>query len=303
MGGGGAGEKERVMLAECFFMVGAILLADGAAETRRVGAAHHSLAPFALVEWWWAVPTLQSLMVVDGDVEAGEATPIASLNFDWKKAYEMPVSRRYSVARKDKEGRSSEIEGFLISSTKIDADAVVLLDEMIDKTDAGERKFREIREKCAMDSLLTPTSIEMTAIPTEGPPRVGSTSIASGKVTAALPDGEKKEYELRPGSITRSALLRILGQLPREPGRKYLFLNLFESDVHGYSDGPFIIECMGPEAIDRGGQQIDCVKFTLRDDRGVIEDAFWVDNEDVLQRIVSSGTDVFDLVGNEPADP
>lgn len=281
------------MLAESLVVFGSLFTSG---ELCRVGSTHSSCGAVSFVRQWWAMPTLQSSLLVAGEIDEDVATPIASLTFDWKM-YQTPQTRRYSVARRDKEGTLGAVEGFLVSSTRIEGDQLVLLDEMMDKQDQGERKFRSIQERCVMESLLTPVSVDVTLFPTEGSPRVASAKIGEGKVSAKMPNGATRNYELRADSLTRSALLRVISQLPREVGRRFQVSNLFESDVNDYSDGPLTIECVDKEIIEAGGREVECHRFTLRDDDGGFDDQFWVDTDGVLRRIVSAGRDVFELVG------
>jgi len=161
-------------------------------------------------------------------------------------------------------------------STELQADRTTLRDAWWELN--GEHKPLSVELRYAPDNLLSPQRIVVDPLhkPTASELRRGNFDL---KV-----DGYRITGEWPVGTLSKPALLRIVGMLPREPGAAFSFPYFTEVPNLEIMKNDHPIVCVGPELIRLQYKTVLCTKFQWNDV------SLWVRNTDgILAKLERPG--------------
>ncbi|MHC5005688.1 MAG: hypothetical protein ACYTJ0_21535 [Planctomycetota bacterium] len=153
---------------------------------------------------------------------------------------------------------------------------------------------------CRRDALLSLQRCDLSV--QRGDDRQSAAMQVEGRKAIVTAGGRRFEMHYPAGTVTQGALLRLVPQLPREPGAAWTFPAYVESlDMQVRTpagDDPYRIVCRGRERIKIDGTTLACTRFTVMTDREV---DFFVDDASRLRRIVADDGDTWLVRIDEPA--
>jgi hypothetical protein len=185
--------------------------------------------------------------------------------------------------------------GSVTFSNKLTTDRVILTDEYLVKY-KGKSMSLNMTQVCRMDQYLSPVKIE-----TKGK---GSDEFETFKAT--IKDGQAKiegqrngMMEIPKGTVTSSAFMRIVTQLPRFKGATYRYDFALEASEMNLKK-EYLVKVIGKETIDSNGP-VKCWKIS-QNGGGIGEQLYWVTDDGILQRILMDGRKQIDLQTVESGD-
>jgi hypothetical protein len=160
----------------------------------------------------------------------------------------------------------------------------------------GKPMSLNMTQVCRMDQYLSPVKIEYKG--------KGSDELETFKAT--IKDGQAKiegqrngMMEIPKGTVTSSAFIRIVTQLPRVKGATYRYDFALEASEMNLKK-EYLVKVIGKETIDSNGP-VKCWKIS-QNGGGISEQLFWVTEDGILQRILMDGRKQIDLQTGELGD-
>jgi hypothetical protein len=232
---------------------------------------------------------LISLVFAMGKSIFAEAKPLPDFNagtVNWG-------TQRYKFILIKKE---EKIEmGSVTLRNKFTRDRVILTDEYLLRFE-GKPMSLNMTQVCRMDQYLSPVKIECKG--------KGNDEFETFKAT--IKDGQAKiegqrngMMEIPKGTVTSSAFMRIVTQLPRFKGATYRYDFALEASEMNLKK-EYLVKVIGKETIDSNGP-VKCWKIS-QNGVGIGEQLFWVTEGGILQRILMDGRKQIDLQTGEPGD-
>ncbi len=185
--------------------------------------------------------------------------------------------------------------GSVTLRNKLAKDRVILTDEFLLRIE-GKPISLNMTQVCLKDQYLSPVKIECKG--------KGSDEFETFKAT--IKDGQAKiegqrngMMEIPKGTVTSSAFMRIVTQLPRVEGATYRYDFALEASEMNLKK-EYLLKVIGKEIIDSNGP-VKCWKIS-KNGGGIREQLFWVTEEGILQRILMDGRKQIDLQTGEAGD-
>jgi hypothetical protein len=233
---------------------------------------------------------LISLVFAMGKSIFAEAKPLPDFNagtVNWG-------TQRYKFILIKKE---EKIEmGSVTLRNKFTRDRVILTDEYLLRFE-GKPMSLNMTQVCRMDQYLSSVKIECKG--------KGSDEFETFKAT--IKDGQAKiegqrrngMMEIPKGTVTSSAFMRIVTQLPRFKGATYRYDFALEASEMNLKK-EYLVKVIGKEIIDSNGP-VKCWKIS-QNGGGIREQLYWVTEDGILQRILMDGRKQIDLQTVESGD-
>lgn len=185
--------------------------------------------------------------------------------------------------------------GSVTLRNKLAKDRVILTDEFLLRIE-GKPISLNMTQVCLKDQYLSPVKIECK----------GKESDEFETFKATIKDGQAKiegqrngMMEIPKGTVTSSAFMRIVTQLPRVEGATYRYDFALEASEMNLKK-EYLLKVIGKEIIDSNGP-VKCWKIS-KNGGGIREQLFWVTEEGILQRILMDGRKQIDLQTGEAGD-
>ena len=185
--------------------------------------------------------------------------------------------------------------GSVTHRNKLAKDRVILTDEFLLRIE-GKPISLNMTQVCLKDQYLSPVKIECK----------GKESDEFETFKATIKDGQAKiegqrngMMEIPKGTVTSSAFMRIVTQLPRVEGATYRYDFALEASEMNLKK-EYLLKVIGKEIIDSNGP-VKCWKIS-KNGGGIREQLFWVTEEGILQRILMDGRKQIDLQTGEAGD-
>ena len=185
--------------------------------------------------------------------------------------------------------------GSVTLRNKFTRDRVILTDEYLLRFE-GKPMSLNMTQVCRMDQYLSSVKIECKG--------KGSDEFETFKAT--IKDGQAKiegqrngMMEIPMGTVTSSAFVRIVTQLPRVKGATYRYDFALEASEMNLKK-EYLVKVIGKETIDSNGP-VKCWKIS-QNGGGISEQLFWVTEDGILQRILMDGRKQIDLQTVESGD-
>ncbi len=186
--------------------------------------------------------------------------------------------------------------GSVTLHNKLIGDRVILTDEHLLRYE-GKPMSLKMTQVCLKDQYLSPVKIDCKGKGNEEAPTFKAT-IKDGQ--AKIEGQRNGMMEIPMGTVTSSAFVRIVTQLPRVEGATYRYdFALEASEMNLKKD--YIAKVIGKETIICDGVPVKCWKIS-QNGGGIHEQLFWVTENGILQRILMDGRKQIDLQTGEPGD-
>jgi len=221
-------------------------------------------------------------LVAAGCSQKTKDSPLAGLNIDFDALTRMGTLTYNVGLGADPKGNSPSQNFLLEISVGLLPDAVALHDTLI----VGESRTRAVMicEKNAF--LYLKTSTLTTQVKGSGQ-KTETVMVKDGKAVIQSAEGVSLSLDYPPGTVSQSALFRLVTQLPREKGQRFVFSSYFDplgTQVElARPDTPFALEYKGLQMADVGGQLKELNHFALVGVRRPMQ--FFVDDRSILQRM------------------
>ena len=185
--------------------------------------------------------------------------------------------------------------GSVTLRNKLAKDRVILTDEFLLRIE-GKPISLNMTQVCLKDQYLSPVKIECKGKGDEEFPTFKAT-IKDGQ--AKIEGQRNGMMEIPKGTVTSSAFMRIVTQLPRVEGATYRYDFALEASEMNLKK-EYLLKVIGKEIIDSNGP-VKCWKIS-KNGGGIREQLFWVTEEGILQRILMDGRKQIDLQTGEAGD-
>ena len=179
--------------------------------------------------------------------------------------------------------------GSVTFRNKLTGNRVILTDEYQFSIEAIPMSLN-MTQVCLKDKYLSPVRIDCNG--------KGSDEFETFKAT--IKDGQAKiegqrngMMEIPKGTVTSSAFMRIVTQLPRFKGATYRYDFALEASEMNLKK-EYLVKVIGKETIINNGVPVKCWKIS-QNGGGITEQLFWVTEEGILQRILMDGRKQIDL--------
>ena len=224
--------------------------------------------------------------------QGGKATDWGSLeiNLSDLKAW---GNKDYTYSLRERGSEAYNIIGTVTLSTELTKDTVLLKDRY-QMSYKGETHSMEISQSCRKNNFLFPRFIESKGDEIDEGGSFVATVSDDGMATIRAQNGRESVLELPDGTITLTAMLRLVTLLPTTPGRTYSYAYSLESGEMNLKK-KYALTALQPETITVSNTQIACSKFELTGGGSISPVYYWVSRDGVLQRMMMDDRKVMEL--------
>jgi hypothetical protein len=236
------------------------------------------------VRWSLALLVIACIiaLLAAGCGQKTEDIPLAELKVDFD-ALEQMGTLTYNVGLgADPKGNNPSRTFLLEIGVSLMPDSVVLHDTLV----VGESRTAAVTIS-KKNSFLGLKQSTLTAQVQGADPKTETVIVTDGKAAVQNAQGMSVSLDYPPGTVSQSALFRLVTQLPREKGRRFVFYSYFDplgTQVEiARPNSPFALEYRGLQMTDVGGQIKELNLLELTGVRRPMQ--FFVDEKGVLQRM------------------
>ncbi|MDI6797626.1 MAG: hypothetical protein QMD09_11800 [Desulfatibacillaceae bacterium] len=230
---------------------------------------------------FWAIACMIAFFAA-GCGQKVEDTPLAGLKVDFEALAQVGTLTYNVGLGADPKGNQPSRTFLLELGVSLLPDAVALHDTLI----VGESRTTAVTIS-QKNSFLDLKKSMLTAQVGESVPKTETVTVADGKALVQNAQGMSLSLDYPPGTVSQSALFRLVTQLPREKGRRFVFYSYFDplgTQVEtARPNSSFALEYRGVQNAVVGGQAKELGLFELTGVRRPMQ--FFVDEKGILQQM------------------
>lgn len=188
--------------------------------------------------------------------------PLAQQSLDYQALADQGTNIYLVGLGADPKGNRPKQSFLMKQAAKFQDGTVTLMDSL----KYGDVVTTTITE-CESDPLLSLRKVLLKVKIPGQPDKTGGCVVKDGKLHVTDPDGKTLVADYPPGTVSQTAIFRIVTRLPREKGRAYTFSHYLDPgnpEVEtAPTDKPFALECKGEETVDINGREVACTAYEL----------------------------------------